>query len=263
MNKKLKVMVITQNDKFVIPNNILMLAQADFIDLCEIVIIDSPKSLASRKLLFLFGFGPAQCIKLIVKFHIKSVIRYILFLLKATKSKNLTIRQVALKHSCGFRTISDPNEMTFVNECVTKQLDVIVSYSAPTIFKEKLLKAPKFGCINLHCSLLPDFAGSLPSFWTLYHGAEEIGASVHIMDNKIDNGPLLSQVKVKCLQNATIYDNIQITKKMGGAAMLDVLEDISKRQVLVPLDTVRPSYHFGWPTINEIRLFKKKGGKLI
>ena len=63
------------------------------------------------------------------------------------------------------------------------------------IFKKELLKIPRYGCINLHCSILPKYAGLLPSFWTIYNKEEKIGSTVHYMDDKIDNGAILGQVK--------------------------------------------------------------------
>ena len=256
-------MVITQNDDFVIPKNILMLAEASFLDLDEIVIVKSPKSLTSKKFLFLFGFGLIQCTKLQMKLISKKFLSLLSKILKRPKATYLSIRGVAKLTNCRFTVITDPNDRAFVADCISRKLDVIVSYSAPSVFKTELLTASKYGCINLHCSLLPNYAGSLPSFWTLNDGAEEIGASIHVMDSKIDNGPLLKQVKAVKPDNLTMYENIKLTKAMGGMAMLEVLADIHKYGVLRPLNSRKPDFHYVWPTISDIRSFRTKGGRLV
>ena len=81
-----------------------------------------------------------------------------------------------------------------------------------------------------HCSLLPKFAGLLPSFWTLYEESEYIGATVHMMDDKIDNGAILAQEKMICPKGITMFSAINLTKKMGGKIMLETITKIIDRE---------------------------------
>ena len=99
---------------------------------------------------------------------------------------------------CGseYEVMKDPNAQSSIAWLSDRQLDLVVSYSAPCVFRTQLLDLPKFGCINLHCSLLPKYTGLLPSFWTLYEKTTTLGATVHKMDSQIDNGAILGQVVV-------------------------------------------------------------------
>ena len=64
----------------------------------------------------------------------------------------------------------------------------------------------------MHCSLLPKYSGILPSFWTLFNDEKETGATVHYMDDEIDNGDILGQKSVKILKTDSMFDIIKRTK---------------------------------------------------
>ena len=184
-----------------------------------------------------------------------------LFFYKLGQMKS--VQAVACYFNIKYKVLSDPNCSHFVDWLSDLDIDVIVSYSAPCVFKPRLLMVPKYGCINLHCSLLPKFAGLLPSFWTLYHNVNSLGASVHRMDDKIDNGALLSQVEVPVPKNPTMFSVINLTKKAGGLLMASVINDILAGQIEDKENFVDESEYFSWPSVEQIRDFRKNGGRLI
>ncbi len=59
-----------------------------------------------------------------------------------------------------------------------------------------LLNLPRFGCVNVHPSLLPRRRGVDPVFWTLRHGDHETGITIHLMDEGFDTGPILLQERI-------------------------------------------------------------------
>ena len=101
---------------------------------------------------------------------------------------------------------------------------MLISFSAPIVFKEKLLKTPSNGCINLHCSLLPKYSGLMPSFWVLYKNEEFTGVSIHYMDSKIDNGKLLNQQIIKIPKGISIFNLLSLTKNTGGDLMCKTIK---------------------------------------
>jgi methionyl-tRNA formyltransferase len=56
-----------------------------------------------------------------------------------------------------------------------------------------LLSFPRLGALNVHPSLLPDNRGSDPLFWTFWRGDEATGVTIHLMDERLDTGPILVQ----------------------------------------------------------------------
>jgi methionyl-tRNA formyltransferase len=261
--QKLKIAVVTQQDSMAIPSNIKLLGDCDFIDLIAVVAINHKQSVESKKFLFVRGFGIWQCLKMMLlkTFHllIDRFDKLFGYRLKQLKS----IHAAACTCKADYFEINNPNTDFFISWNKKQKLDLLVSYSAPCIFSPELLNIPKFGCINLHCSILPEYAGSLPSFWALYNGAAKLGASVHIMDDKIDNGPILKQVEIDNPKENNMYKCILATKKIGGNAMLEVLKKLYHDRKFTIIKSEPPRIYYTWPNLKEIKDFKKKGGKLI
>jgi methionyl-tRNA formyltransferase len=130
------------------------------------------------------------------------------------------------------------------------------------MFFQSLLTLPRHGCINLHCSLLPRYAGLLPSFWVLYHHERQTGATVHYMDTRIDNGGILGQEVVPIEAGATMLDVIRTTKRVGGDLMVRVVQGIAAGAVSVKENREADGSYFGWPTIEQMRQFRRQGGRL-
>ncbi len=58
---------------------------------------------------------------------------------------------------------------------------------------EPILRIPRFGCLNVHPSLLPANRGPEPLFWTFREGNRQTGVTIHLMDRGMDTGPVLAQ----------------------------------------------------------------------
>ena len=61
------------------------------------------------------------------------------------------------------------------------------------VLREETFGIPRFGCVNLHCGLLPDYKGAPPGFWELRNGETEVGVTVHRVTAQLDAGPILAQ----------------------------------------------------------------------
>ena len=265
-NKKLKIAVITQNDDYAIPKNFKLLCDSNEVDVKELIIIDSPGSLENKRLLFIKGFGIWQSLKMIMITVMMKFKAFLALSMKLPKKKNwLNLKGLSSIYNIPMNRESNINSEEVLMRLSKSNLDVIVSFSAPTIFKLPLLNLPKYGCINLHCSMLPSYAGVMPSFWVLFNNEGEAGASVHLMDSKIDNGDVLAQREIDIKHINTMFELITLTKLCGGKLMLDVLKYIYRNKMLPsPVDTSlnEPSY-FSWPQINDFKSLSSRGKKLI
>ena len=137
-------------------------------------------------------------------------------------------------------------------------VDLIISLSCNQIFKQRLLETPKKGCINLHCSALPRYRGLMPSFWTIFHEETVSAATVFYIDSGIDTGPIIVQdlVDIRGLNQEEV---INLTKQVGISSICEAVNRISEGTVeLVENDNENSSY-FGFPTRQDVRLFRKKG----
>jgi len=265
MIKKLRVTVITQDDSFVIPRNIQLLFGMEQVEIVAVAKINANAngSMAGKKMLFFKGFGVIQSAKLAILSSINTIVNTFdsLFLYKLGFMKSLP----AAASACGakYKVLSNPNSAESIGWLESLSLDLVISYSAPCVFKAELLQLPRYGCINLHCSLLPAYAGILPSFWTLYEKAEQLGATVHKMDNKIDNGTILGQVKVPIPSNPSMFSVIKATKLAGGRLMVLVIKGILDDTSMERPNIIEPGKHYTWPTVKQIKDFRLGGGRLI
>lgn len=255
MKTPLKVLVITQNDEFVIPRNVEKIARAECASLQAVIVLDVKGSLANKKSYFARGFGPLQTFKM--------GMRMITAKLAARMGRGDDLRQVAEKAGAIFQRVEKLHSAPVVEMIRGINPDVIVSFSAPCVFKKEILNIPLKGCINLHCSLLPRYAGLLPSFWVLFHKEKTAGASVHYMDDRIDNGAILAQEEIAVPEGTTMFALIQKTKEAGGDLMVETLKKIQVDQVVAMPNRHEEGSYFTWPTIQQMREFRKNGGRLI
>lgn len=265
-NKKLRVAVITQNDNYAIPKNFMLLCDSININVKELIIVNSSGSLENKKLLFFRGFGAIQSLKIIMTTIFIKLKAFLALNFKLAKKKHwLDLKGLALTYKVPLREEKAINSESVLKRLSQYDLDVIVSFSAPTIFKPNLLNLPKYGCINLHCSMLPSYAGVMPSFWVLYNNEDKAGVSVHLMDSKIDNGDVLAQEQIDIININSMFELIKVTKLCGGKLMLKVLEYIQKNKNLP--NVVDTSYnmasYFSWPNVDDFRSLSLKGKKLI
>jgi methionyl-tRNA formyltransferase len=259
----MKILIITQNDYFSIPNNVKLLCESNFCLVTSVIVINSNSNIFNKKLYFIKGFGLLQSAKMLLQILFRKFNSVFHFLSFYYYKKLPTLKLLSKVFKFDYKTIDDINNIVFYDYIKALNIDLIVSFSAPVVFGKQLLSIPKLGCVNLHCSLLPRYAGLFPSFWALYENSNEFGATVHFMDNKIDNGDVLKQCKIRIKKPISIFKLIHLTKKIGGQLMLSVIDEMSSGVPVFPLKIPKPEFHYTWPTISEIKNFRNRGGELI
>lgn len=261
-NKKLKIVVMTQSDRFFIPKNILKAAKV--CDMAEIVQVECKSSLNNKIKDYYEWFGFMQCAKMGVYTVACAGFDFLdkLFGCKIFKGR-YSVKGAAKAQGIPFRVINNSNDAEFVEHIRELKPDLIISYSAPQIIKEELLSVPINGIINVHGSLLPDYRGCLPSFWYLYNDEKTGGATVHYMSAKIDDGDIIKQGTVDISDCKTMFQLMKKTKQLGGELMVQAINDIADNDVTVTKNEVEKGRYFTWPTKEQGREFVKKGYRLI
>lgn len=84
------------------------------------------------------------------------------------------------------------------------QPDLVVTAAFGQILPKQLLDAPRYGCINVHASLLPELRGGAPIHYAILQGKEKTGVTIMYMAEKLDAGDIITQVEVPILE----YDNV-------------------------------------------------------
>lgn len=262
MNDKLRVVVMTQNDRFFIPKNIEKASKV--CNILEIVEVDSKYSLDNQIGNYFKWFGVFQCAKMGIVTIWREFEKYLdrLFGYKLFHG-HCSVKDVAKANNIPHRVITKSNDPEYVKHIKDLNTDLIISYSAPQIIKEELLNTPKYGVINVHGSLLPDFRGCLPSFWYLYCDEKVGGATVHYMSAKIDDGDIIEQGKVDLSDCKSMFQEMKKTKLLGGELMVKAIQEITNGTVKVQKNDTTKGRYFTWPTIEQAKEFRKKGKRLI
>lgn len=111
--------------------------------------------------------------------------------------------------------------------------DVIVVVAYGQILPEEILNIPKYGCINVHGSLLPKYRGSAPIQWAIINGEDKTGITTMYMDKGMDTGDMILKEEVVISDDDTFGTLYEKLKKVGGKLILQtldkVLEEIAPR----------------------------------
>jgi methionyl-tRNA formyltransferase len=124
------------------------------------------------------------------------------------KKKNTKI--INYLNKCGF-VITELGNRKLTNSILKKDFILIVSFGYKKILKKNLLKKLKRPVINLHMSYLPYNRGAYPNMWSFINNTPK-GVSIHEIDSKIDNGPIIFRKKIsfKNEQNQTLKSTYEI-----------------------------------------------------
>jgi methionyl-tRNA formyltransferase len=103
--------------------------------------------------------------------------------------------------------------------------DLIVVAAFGQILRKDVLDLPRFGCINVHASLLPRWRGAAPINAALLHGDEETGVTIMKMDVGLDTGPILSQRSMRLTPDDTAGSAFEALSGLGAELLIDTLPD--------------------------------------
>ncbi|MBO5178844.1 MAG: methionyl-tRNA formyltransferase [Clostridia bacterium] len=106
--------------------------------------------------------------------------------------------------------------------------DVIVVVAYGQILPEEILNIPKYGCINVHGSLLPKYRGSAPIQWSIINGDKTTGITTMYMDKGMDTGDMILKEEIEISDDDTFGSLYEKLKKLGGKLIIETLEKISE-----------------------------------
>lgn len=258
----IKVIIMTQQDRFYIPKNIQKIINNS--EVLEIVNVECKSSLQNKLSDFIKWFGIFQ----VGKMGIVTILRSLAGKLDKLFGYKLYhglcgVEHVAKKNNIPYKVINNSNSEDFYNEVKELKPDVILSFSAPQVIKEPLLSCPKYGILNVHGSLLPDYRGCMPSFWYIFNEEEYGGATVHYMSAKIDDGDIVAQHKVHIGDCKSMFELMERTKRVGGDMMVKAIKAMENGNLERRPNISSEGRYFTWPTAEQGKEFRAKRKRLI
>ena len=134
------------------------------------------------------------------------------------------------------------------------QPDIIVVAAFGQILPKEILEMPKYGCINVHASLLPKYRGAAPIQWAVINGEKASGVTIMRMDEGLDTGDMIASVAV------------ELDAQETGGSLFDKLQDAGARLCVETMKSIEDGTAVYTPQDNEIathtKMIQKSLGKI-
>ena len=164
------------------------------------------------------------------------------------------VKECAVKYNIPVFQPVKVKEPEAVAELRNYEADIYVVAAFGQILTKEILDMPRFGCVNIHASLLPKYRGAAPIQQAIIDGEMETGVTIQQMNEGIDTGDILSTVIVPIDKKETAESLFVKLEQAGAQLIVDTLVKIEKGEITpVPQDESKASY---------VRMMKKSLGKI-
>ncbi len=153
------------------------------------------------------------------------------------------VKECAIRHGIPVmqpRRIKTPEA---IEELKQYEADVFVVAAFGQILSKEILDMPKFGCLNIHASLLPKYRGASPIQYAIIDGEKETGVTIQQMNEGIDTGDILYKKKIQIADDdtfETLHDKLLV---LGGEAITEALPLLESGQIIPEKQKEEESSH--------------------
>jgi len=150
---------------------------------------------------------------------------------RGRKIKFSEVKQCALEHN-----IPVEQPLNFKTEAALEtlknyQADLLIVVAYGIILPLSVLDTPRYGCINIHASLLPRWRGAAPIQRAILSGDEETGVTLMQMDEGLDTGNMLAKVNYTIRPEDNSSSLHDILSTLGAKALIDLLPAVEQQQL--------------------------------
>lgn len=136
------------------------------------------------------------------------------------------VKICALKHEIPVFQPAKVKTPEAVEQLRSYGADVFVVVAFGQILSEEILNMPRFGCVNIHASLLPKYRGAAPIQWAVINGDKETGVTIIQMDKGVDTGDMLMK------------EAVPVDERETGESLFDKLSAVGARLIVKALDAM-------------------------
>ena len=138
------------------------------------------------------------------------------------------VKETAMAHALPVYQPQRIREPECVEEIRKMEPDVIVVVAFGQILPKEILKLPKYGCVNVHASLLPKYRGAAPIQWAVIDGEKETGVTTMLMEEGLDTGDILMRTVIPLDEKETGGSLFDKLAKEGAALLIKTLEALEQ-----------------------------------
>lgn len=138
------------------------------------------------------------------------------------------VKEEALKHEIAiFQPVKLRTDSDLIQKLKELKPDFIIVVAYGQILPKEVLDIPKYGCINLHGSILPMYRGSAPIQWAVINGERVSGNTTMLMDEGLDTGDMILKDEVEISNNMTAGELYDILMERGSDLLVKTIEGIA------------------------------------
>lgn len=142
------------------------------------------------------------------------------------KIQHNPVKQTALENNI---TLFQPAELLdneFIDAINREEADLFVVVAFGKILPPEVFSLPRYKSINLHPSLLPRYRGAAPIEWALINGESETGITIQILDESLDTGDIVAQIKIPVTPDMTANELYTEAHIQGAELLISTIEKI-------------------------------------
>lgn len=145
------------------------------------------------------------------------------------------VKEVAIKHNLPvYQPIKLKEDRELIEKLKEIKPDFMIVVAFGQMLTKEVLDIPKYGCINLHGSLLPMYRGAAPINWAIIKGEKVSGNTTMLMDEGLDTGDMLLKDKVEIKEDMTAGELYDLLKDRGADLLIDTIEKM-KEGTITPI----------------------------
>ncbi len=164
------------------------------------------------------------------------------------------VKEAALKHDIEVyqpKRVREPECVAYLQKY---EPDIIIVAAFGQILPKEILDMPKYGCVNVHASLLPKYRGAAPIQWAVINGEKISGVTTMRMNEGIDTGDMIEQKEVELAPEETggsLFDRLAVA---GAELCVHTMEEIEAGRAVYTKQEESEATHTG--------MIKKQFGKI-
>ena len=160
--------------------------------------------------------------------------------------------------------LNDINSATGVAAIEANQPDLILCIRFGVILQPQVISLPRYGVLNLHSGVLPDYRGVMATFWAMLNDEPQLGTTLHyISDKGIDTGEVVATTKMAADKDSCYLAQVLKLYVGGSEEMLRAVNAIDQGQVPNGIAQAKGGNYYSFPDQQAVDAFQRQGLCLI
>jgi methionyl-tRNA formyltransferase len=183
---------------------------------------------------------------------------------KLGDSSLLSFSALARQSGNDLQILAQPNSPDSLSWLADLHPDLFISVRYRHILKDAAIAIPKFGVLNLHSGLLPEYRGMMATFWAMLNDEPTIGSTLHyIVDGTIDTGPVIGRAPVTADRSRSYLAHVLGLYPDGCRMIIDAVGRIERGDEIACREQPAAGSYYAAPRRDDVAHFQDAGLRLF